>query len=80
MVLIPMAFSFSSRVTGYDLRAVSGKRETNLRAMLEEIIEGRPDLRAGDVYLAGPESAVMVAENFFLGLGLPKSRVFSSLV
>ncbi|MDZ7657293.1 MAG: 2Fe-2S iron-sulfur cluster-binding protein [Sulfurimicrobium sp.] len=73
-------FSFSSRVTGYDLRAVSGKRETNLRAMLEEIIEGRPDLRAGDVYLAGPESAVMVAENFFLGLGLPKSRVFSSLV
>ncbi len=73
-------FTFSSRVTGYDLRAVSGKREANLRAMLEEIIEGRPDLRAGDVYLAGPESAVMVSESFFLGLGLPKSRVFSSLV
>lgn len=73
-------FTFSSRVTGYDLRAVSGKRETNLRAMLEEIIEGRPDLQEGDVYLAGPESALGVAEHFFLGLGLPKSRVFSGLV
>lgn len=73
-------FTFSSRVTGYDLRAVSGKREANLRAMLEEIIEGSPDLQAGDVYLAGPESAVAVAEQFFLGLGLPKSRVFTGLV
>ncbi|PWB48009.1 MAG: ferredoxin [Nitrosomonadales bacterium] len=72
-------FTFSSRVTGFDLRAVSGKREANLRAMLEEIIEGSPDLPAGDVYLAGPESAVMVAEHFFLGLGLPKSRVFTGL-
>ena len=73
-------FSFSSRVTGYDLRAVGGKREANLRAMLEEILEGSPDLQAGDVYLAGPESAVDVAEDFFLGLGLPKSRVFAGLV
>ena len=72
-------FSFSSSVTGFDLRAVSGKREENLHAMLEEIIEGRPDLQMGDVYLAGPESAVEVAEDFFLGLGLPKSRVFSSV-
>jgi CDP-4-dehydro-6-deoxyglucose reductase len=73
-------FTFSSRVTGFDLRAVTGKREANLRAMLEEIIEGSPDLPAGDVYLAGPESAAAVAEQFFLGLGLPKSRVFTGLV
>lgn len=73
-------FTFSSIVTGYDLRAVSGKREANLRAMLEKLIEECPDLQAGDVYLAGPESAVSIAENFFLDLGLPKSRVFSGLV
>ena len=73
-------FTFSSRVAGYDLRAVSGKREENLRAMLQEIIEGAPNLQAGDIYLAGPESAVEIAEDFFLGLGLPKSRVFSALV
>ncbi|MFA5241582.1 MAG: 2Fe-2S iron-sulfur cluster-binding protein [Sulfuricella sp.] len=73
-------FTFSSRIAGYDLRAVSGKREENLRAMLQEIVEGAPDLQAGDVYLAGPELAVEIAEEFFLGLGLPKSRVFSGLV
>lgn len=73
-------FTFSSRITGFDLRAVNGKRESNLRAMLEEIIEERPDLQDGDIYIAGPESAVEVAEDHFLALGLPKSRVFSGLV
>ncbi|MBZ0104449.1 MAG: 2Fe-2S iron-sulfur cluster binding domain-containing protein [Sulfuricella denitrificans] len=73
-------FFFSSRITGYDLRAVSGKREANLRAMLEEILEGCPDLQSGDIYIAGPGSAVEVAEDFFLNLGLPKSRVFTGLV
>jgi hypothetical protein len=30
----------------------------------------------GDLYIAGPESASKAAERFFLGLGLPKTRVF----
>lgn len=72
-------FTFSSRVAGFDLRAVSGKREASVRAMLEEILAGSPALLAGDIYLAGPEAAVAVAEHFFLDLGLPKSRVFTGL-
>jgi CDP-4-dehydro-6-deoxyglucose reductase len=73
-------FSFSARTTNYDLRAVTGHREETFRAMLEEIAETQPDLTEGDIYLAGPESAVSVAEHFFLGLGLPKSRVFADVV
>lgn len=73
-------FHFSSLVAGYDLRAVSGKRTESLLATLREVVDVSPDLKLGDVYIAGPESAVMIAEEFFLGLGLPKSRVFAGLV
>jgi hypothetical protein len=34
----------------------------------------------GDVYLAGPEAAIGVAEQFFLSQGMPKSRVFVEAV
>jgi len=36
--------------------------------------------KSGDIYLAGPEAATAVAERFFLGLGMPKSRVFVEAV
>jgi len=73
-------FHYASLLAGYDLRAVTGMRENALRATLLEIIHDRPDLKDGDIYLAGPESAVAVAEQFFLGLGLPKTRVFAGIV
>jgi CDP-4-dehydro-6-deoxyglucose reductase len=73
-------FHFSARVAGYDLRAVTGKRAETLRATLQGIVDEHPDVKLGDVYIAGPESAIMVAEQFFLGLGLPKSRVFVGMV
>jgi CDP-4-dehydro-6-deoxyglucose reductase len=73
-------FHFSARVAGYDLRAVTGKRAETLRATLQGIVDEHPDVKLGDVYIAGPESAIMVAEQFFLALGLPKSRVFVGLV
>jgi len=44
--------------------------------MLEGIINAHPEVADGDLYIAGPEAASRVAENFFLGLGLPKTRVF----
>ncbi|MDD5404843.1 MAG: 2Fe-2S iron-sulfur cluster-binding protein [Sulfuricella sp.] len=73
-------FHYSSLVAGYDLSAVSGRRMEMLRATLQGIVDERPDVKLGDVYIAGPESAIEVAEQFFLGLGLPKSRVFVGLV
>lgn len=73
-------FSFEPLVAGYDLRAVSGKREDALRGLLRGMLDSRPGMVDGDVYLAGPETAVAAAEAFFLGLGLPKSRVFAGVV
>lgn len=73
-------FHFTSQVAGYDLRAATGKRAEMLRASLQGIVDEHPDVTLGDIYIAGPESAITLAEQFFLGLGLPKSRVFSGLV
>ena len=73
-------FHYSSLVAGYDLRAVTGKRMETLRATLQGVVDEHPDVKLSDIYIAGPESAIMVAEQFFLGLGLPKSRVFIGLV
>lgn len=73
-------FRYASLVAGYDLRAVSGSRDAALRALLQGVVDGDPGVREGDIYLAGPGSALAVAERFFLGLGLPKSRVFAGEV
>jgi CDP-4-dehydro-6-deoxyglucose reductase len=73
-------FHYSSQVADYDLRAVTGRRVETLRATLHGIVDEHPDVKLSDVYIAGPESATMVAEEYFLGLGLPKSRVFVGLV
>lgn len=73
-------FHFTPLVAGYDLRAVTGRRGDALRHTLRDIVAAHGEIREGDVYLAGPESAVEVGENFFLELGLPKTRVFTGLV
>ena len=71
-------FHFSPIVTGYDLRALSGKRADALQGTLRTIVEDRPQIQECDIYIAGPDAATEVAEQFFLALGLPGSRVFSN--
>jgi hypothetical protein len=54
---------------------VSGKRAGALLKQIGNIVAGDADLLQSDIYIAGPEDAVNVAEQFFLGKGLPKTRV-----
>jgi CDP-4-dehydro-6-deoxyglucose reductase len=68
-------FHYKEHVAGFDLRAVSGKREATLFKLLNNISSADADLLQGDIYIAGPDTAVNIAEQYFLGKGLPKSRV-----
>jgi len=71
-------FHYSQLVANFDLENMSGKREDSLISILNDILNNNPDLSEGDVYIAGPETACKVSEQFFLDLGLPKTRVFTS--
>jgi CDP-4-dehydro-6-deoxyglucose reductase len=68
-------FHYAEHVAGFDLRSVSGKREETLLRQLDGINAADTNLLQGDIYIAGPEDAVSVTERFFLGKGLPKTRV-----
>ncbi|MDO8990291.1 MAG: 2Fe-2S iron-sulfur cluster-binding protein [Sideroxyarcus sp.] len=68
-------FHYEEHVAGFDLRTVSGKREESLLAQLGEITGADADLLQSDVYIAGPQDAVVIAERYFLDKGLPKTRV-----
>ncbi len=71
-------FHYAALVVGYNLEAVVGKREEALKSTLQAIVNDHPEVQDGDVYIAGPESASRVAEQLFLDLGLPKTRVFTA--
>ncbi len=71
-------FHYAALMVGYNLEAVTGKREEALKSTLQTIVNDHPEVRDGDVYIAGQESASRVAEQFFLDLGLPKTRVFTA--
>ncbi len=73
-------FHYEQQIAGFDLRNVSAKHEEKLVSQLSAIVASNQDLIQGDIYLAGPESAVAIAEQFFLGLGLPKTRVAVGIV
>ena len=68
-------FHYEEHVAGFDLRTVGGKRKDTLLKQLGKISTADADLLQGDIYIAGPEYAVNIAEQFFLGKGLPKTRV-----
>lgn len=68
-------FRYEEHVAGFDLRSVSGKREETLLKQLGSISSGDTELLQGEIYIAGPEDAVNIAERFFLDKGLPKTRV-----
>jgi CDP-4-dehydro-6-deoxyglucose reductase, E3 len=71
-------FRFSPIVTGYDLRALTDRRTEALQGTLRAMVEENPQLMESDIYIAGPQAAVETAEQFLLGLGIPRTRVFSS--
>ena len=68
-------FHYEEHIAGFDLRTVSGKREETLLKQLDDIHTADTNLLQGDIYIAGPADAVNIAERFFLGKGLPKTRV-----
>ncbi|MFA6488781.1 MAG: FAD-binding oxidoreductase, partial [Sideroxydans sp.] len=73
-------FHYSEHIVDFDLRMMNTKRESALLHHLKDSFALHPEWMRGDVYLAGPGAAVAVAERFFAGLGLPKSRVFVEAV
>ncbi len=73
-------FHYEQQIAGFDLRNVSGKLEEKLVSQLSTIVARHQDLMQGDIYLAGPVSAVAIAEQIFLGRGLPKTRVSVAVV
>lgn len=73
-------FHYSEHMTGFDLRVFNAKREAQMQHHLQAMTDTDPAMTQGDVYLAGPEAAIGVAEQFFLSRGMPKSRVFIEVV
>ena len=71
-------FHYSQKIAGFDLENLTSNREESLKVMLQDILNTHPHLTEGDIYIAGPAVVNRVAEQFFLGLGLPKTRVFTS--
>lgn len=71
-------FNYTQIVAGFELANLGGNREDSLSELLQGILNGHPDIKDGDIYIAGPEAAQNTAEQFFLDLGLPKTRVFVS--
>ena len=69
-------FHYSPLVAGFDLSHLSALRMESLLALLEGLLNDHPELADGDIYVAGPESAAALTEQFLLDSGLPKSRVF----
>jgi CDP-4-dehydro-6-deoxyglucose reductase len=73
-------FHYQEHVAGFDLRNLGGKREEALIKLLQDIQIADAAMLQGDIYIAGPDEAVTVAERFFLEFGLPKTRVSVSRV
>lgn len=71
-------FYYTQMVTDFDLANPNGKREESLIALLQGILKSQQGITSGDIYIAGPETANKITEQFFMALGLPKSRVFTS--
>jgi CDP-4-dehydro-6-deoxyglucose reductase, E3 len=71
-------FYYTQLVAGFDMANLGGKREESIKNILQEILRNQTELKKGDVYLAGCEGAVKIAEQFLLDLGMPKSCVFIS--
>lgn len=68
-------FCYEQHITGFDLRSMTSKHEGILLGQLNDLETRDGSLLGGDIYIAGPDEAVTIAEQFFLNRGLPKTRV-----
>lgn len=68
-------FGYDEHIAGFDLRALNAKRRETVDGWLKDIAARDPDLMEGNLYIAGPEEVGGAAEQFFLALGLPGSRI-----
>lgn len=71
-------FYYTQLVAGFELGNLSGNRDGILKGLLQNMLKNTPGVTDGDIYIAGPEAAGKFSEQFFLDLGLPKTRVFTS--
>ncbi len=71
-------FEYTQMVADFDLANPNGKREESLKSLLQGMFVQHPDMLDADIYIAGPQAACGITEQFFLKLDLPKSRVFIS--
>lgn len=69
-------FHYHAIVAGHDLSHLTVLREEALLGILKDMLNEHPEVTDGDVYIAGPEAASKLTEQFFRNLGLPKTRVF----
>jgi len=70
-------FGYDAHLAGFDLRTLNAKRRETLNGWLQDILHDEPELMEGDLYIAGPEEAVEVTEQFFRARGLPGSRIYT---
>lgn len=68
-------FHYEEHVMGFELRSMNSNREKMLCKKLAAIADNDKNIAEGDIYISGPDVTVKVAEQFFLGKGLPKTRV-----
>ncbi|MBS4095388.1 MAG: 2Fe-2S iron-sulfur cluster binding domain-containing protein [Sulfuricella sp.] len=73
-------FRFTPMVVGMDLGNLHERHDERLHHVLQGVVNDHPDLLGSDIYLAGPEIVVTIAERYFLAQGLPKTRVFAGIV
>ena len=71
-------FYYTQIAANFDLANPAGTRQESLKSLLQGILKQHPDMSEADIYIAGPQSANEITEQFFLDLGLPKTRVFTS--
>jgi CDP-4-dehydro-6-deoxyglucose reductase len=71
-------FYYTQIAANFDLANPAGTRQESLKTLLQGILQQHPDMSEADIYIAGPQSANEITEQFFLDLGLPKIRVFTS--
>ncbi len=69
-------FHFKTIVANYELDHLPDNRALKMLDMFDEITQAHPEIVDSDIYIAGPHAASAFAEQIFLGMGLPKSRVF----
>ncbi|MEI7842702.1 MAG: 2Fe-2S iron-sulfur cluster-binding protein [Gallionellaceae bacterium] len=70
-------FYFEPMVAHIDVANFSSEQESAFDAILQSVLQAKPELLQGDVYIAGPAGAINKAEIFFLEAGVPAAHIVS---